>query len=101
MKPALWLLTAWNLLCPTTLAALAGLAWAFDLSIGGGTFMDVGVFLFAWAWMLGTPIVSIAAVALSWKLRARLALMGNLFLLALWAAGSTWLLFLVPGTVSG
>jgi hypothetical protein len=98
MTRLLTVLTAWNTAVPALLASLAGLALAFDLSLGGGSLLDVGVFLLAWAWILAIPLTAGAALVLALRLRQRWACWLHGLLLALWAASVVWIL-LAPGLV--
>jgi hypothetical protein len=90
------LLSAWDLAVPGLLALLAGIAWGFGLSMGGSSFLDVSIYLLAWAWVLATPFTAVTALVIALKLRRRWAWWLHGIVLVLWGATVVFIL-LAPG----
>lgn len=90
MARTLAILSAWNLTVPGLLAL------GFDLSMGGGSFLDVSTYLLAWAWILATPLSAGAALVIAVRLRHRWACGLHGIVLVLWAVTVVFL-FLAPG----
>lgn len=96
MPRLLTLLAIWNAAVPGLLALLAGIALGFGLSMGGGSFLDISVFLLAWTWILGIPLTTGVALVIAIRLRRRRAFWLHGVVLALWGATVVFIL-LAPG----
>lgn len=71
MKNLVRVFTYWNVVCPVALSGLSIVVFSLDLGIGGGSALDYAMYLLAWSWLAGTPLVVTAALlanrAVDWR----------------------------------